>query len=102
MFWRDFGGVRVRSKSIVPSSIKVAVGNHSHIIRSDTSEVAVTRSTTADDLNLQEWSWSHKLESLCCSKSKERKSSWIWNLHMHGRISKLLHEVEIDLGLNLL
>ena len=67
MFWRDFGGVRVRSKSIVPSSIKVAVGNHSHIIRSDTSEVAVTRSTTADDLNLQGWYWSHKLES-CVAK----------------------------------
>ena len=53
-------------KDIVPSPIKVTTRNHSHIIRSSRSEVVVTRSTTADDLNLQGWSWSYKLESLCC------------------------------------
>ena len=40
-------------KGIVPSSFKVTTGNHSHIIKSARSEVAATRSTTADDLNLQ-------------------------------------------------
>jgi len=28
-------------------------------------EVPATRLYIADNLNLQEWSWSHKLESLC-------------------------------------
>ena len=28
----------------------------------------------ADDLNLQGWSWSHKQESLCFAKIKERRS----------------------------
>ena len=53
-------------KGIVSSSFKVTSGNHSHIIRFGRSKVVVTRSTTTDDLNLQGWSWSHKLESLCC------------------------------------
>jgi len=35
------------------SSFEVTTENHSHIIRSDRFEVAVTRSTTVDDLNLQ-------------------------------------------------
>ena len=39
--------------------------DHSHVIRFSRSEVAATRSKTADDLNLQGWSWSHKLEILC-------------------------------------
>ena len=63
---RDFRGALVRSKGIVPSSFKVTTRNHSQIIRFDGSEVDATRLTTADDLNLQGWSWSHKLESLCC------------------------------------
>ena len=53
-------------KGIVSSSIKVIAENHSYIIRSSRSEVVATRLTTADDLNLQGWSWSLKLESLCC------------------------------------
>ena len=40
--------------------------NNSHTIRTGRSEVATTRSTIANDLNLQGWFWSHKLESLCC------------------------------------
>jgi len=50
----------------VPSPFKVTTENHSHIIRIVRYEVAATRSYIVDDLNLQEWSWSHKLESLCC------------------------------------
>ena len=40
-------------KGIMPSPFKVTIGNHSHTIRIGRSEVAATRSTTADDLNLQ-------------------------------------------------
>ena len=29
-----------------------------------------TKLTTVNDLNLQGWSWSHKLESLCCKTFK--------------------------------
>jgi len=53
-------------KGTVPSSFKVTIKNHSHTIRTDRSEVATTRSYIIDDLNFQEWSWSYKLESLCC------------------------------------
>ena len=53
-------------KGIVPSSFKVTTENHSHTIRIGRSEVVATRSTIANDLNFQGWSWSHKLESLCC------------------------------------
>ena len=53
-------------KGILPSSFKVTTENHSHIIRFGRSEVAATRLTTFNDLDLQGWFWSHKLESLCC------------------------------------
>ena len=53
-------------KGAVSSYFKVTTRNHSHITRIGRFEVATTRSYTVDDLNLQGWSWSHKLESLCC------------------------------------
>ena len=43
-------------KGVVPYIFKITTGNHSHIIRTSRSKVATTRSTIADDLNLQEWS----------------------------------------------
>ena len=64
MFYKDFGGAFVNLKGIVPSSFKVITRNHSYTIRTGRSEVAATRSYIVNDLNLQEWSWSHKLESL--------------------------------------
>ena len=50
----------------MPSPFKVTIGNYSHTIRTGRSEVAKTRLYITDDLNVEGWSWSHKLESLCC------------------------------------
>ena len=51
----------MRPKGSVPSSIKITTGYHSHIFRTSRAEVAESRSTIVDDLNLQGWSWSHKI-----------------------------------------
>ena len=63
----------------MPSSIKFTTENHFYIIRSSRSEVAATRSTTADDLNLQGWSWSHKLSRVCVVETFE------WNLKVTSK-----------------
>ena len=53
-------------KDTVPSPFKVTTENHSLTYRTSRSKVVATRSYIADDLYLQGWSSSHKLESLCC------------------------------------
>ena len=50
----------------MPSPFKVTTENYSHTIKTSRSKVAALRSYVANDLNFQGWSWSHKLESLCC------------------------------------
>ena len=59
MFCYNFG-------SAMPSPFKVTTENYSHTIKTSRSKVAALRSYVANDLNFQGWSWSHKLESLCC------------------------------------
>ena len=53
-------------KGAMPSLFNVTTRNHSHIIKTGRSKVAALRLYIANDLNLQGWSRSHKLESLCC------------------------------------
>ena len=53
-------------KGIIHSPFKVTTRNHSHTFRTNRSEVTAMRSYIANDLNLQGWSWSQKLKSLCC------------------------------------
>ena len=54
----------------MPFSFKVTTGNHSYIIKYGRSEVSTSISTIADDLNLQGWFWSHKLE-VCVAETFE-------------------------------
>ena len=102
----------------VLSLFKVTTGNHSYTIRTGRSENAATRSTTTDDLKLQGCSWSHKNWRFCVAKSLSgisKSQAWEFVLQQiqkekesvdskfaHGCVSKLLLEVAIDLGLNLI
>ena len=53
MLWETLKAFLRDLKGTVPSPFKVTIGNHSHIIRAGRSKVTATRSTTANDLNLQ-------------------------------------------------
>ena len=53
-------------KGTVHSPFKVTTRNYSHTFRINRFEVTITRLYITNDLNLQEWSWSQKLKSLCC------------------------------------
>ena len=97
-FWETLEVLLWDLKGIVPSSFKVTTINHSYIIRSGRFEVSankinncwwskpsrvVLESLTREFVLLNLWvgSQSHKLESLCCSKSKKR-NLWIQSLHV--------------------
>ena len=76
-FEKTFKVLLLDLKGIIPSSFKVTIGNHSHIVRTSRSGVAATRLSTADDLNLQRWSWKHKLESVKPFGGISKSQTWV-------------------------
>ena len=104
-------------KGIVPSSFKVTTGNHSHTIRIGRSEddatkinncwwfkpsrvVLETQTREFVLLNLWVGSQSHKCGCLCKANPKEKE--FIDSELARGHVNKLLLEVVIVLGLNLI
>ena len=104
-------------KGIVPSSSKVTTRNHSHTIRisryeDDATKInncwwfkplsVVLETQTREFVLLNLWvgSQSHKCGCLCKANPKEKE--FMDSELARGRVNKLLLEVEIDLGLNMI
>jgi len=64
--------------------------------------VAASRSTRKSDLNLWVESQSHKQGCACVVVNPRRERVHGFGALARGRVSKLLYEVALDLGLNLL